>query len=322
VGLIAAPVWPVTIASRSRVSVVGPGIVHTDGSFGLVESARRPLVPRPLRGEALSGPPTLEDDLPEFDAPPVVEVVLGMQFRPLFGLRPIELAPLREQWRESYPLVQEQPPLPPAIEQVGSGLPTVQFVVGPAFQSRTWFLSDDQSSLIQLQHDRLTVNWRQTSDVPYPRYPSVRQAFEERARDLSRFVADRGTGEVTITQAEVTYINAVDTAPDQMGDLGRMLRHWDAPSPDLGKPEQGRCAAVFGVLGIGRPPVRLHVAVDPAQRPDGRPALFLTLTVRGAPAGPELADTLRFMDQAHTHVVRSFTVLTPDAMHDLWERRR
>lgn len=311
-----------TIPSRSRVSVVGPGIVLTDGLFDPVESARRPLGSRPLRGEALSGPPTLEDDLPEFDAPPVVEVVLGMQFRPLFGLRPIELAPLREQWRESHPLVQEQPPLPPAIEQVGSGLPTVQFVVGPALQSRTWFLSDDQSSLIQLQHDRLTVNWRQTSDVPYPSYPSVRQAFEERAQDLSRFVTDRGIGEVTVTQAEVTYINAVDTAPDQMGDLGRILRHWDAPSPDLGKPEQGRCATVFGVLGIGRPPVRLYVAVDPAQRPDGRPALFLTLTVRGAPAGPELADTLRFMDQAHAHVVRSFTVLTPDAMHDLWERHR
>ncbi len=107
-----------------------------------------------------------------------------------------------------------------------------------------------------------------------------------------------------------------------MGDLGRILRHWDSPSADLGQPEQGRCAAVFGVPDIGRPPVRLYVAVDPAQRPDGRPALFLTLTVRGAPAGPELANALRFMDQAHVHVVRSFTMLTPDAMHDLWERRR
>lgn len=270
----------------------------------------------------MTSAPRPGEDLAEFGAPPVVEVVLGVQFRPLFGLRPIELAPLREQWRESHPLVQEQPPLPPAAEQAGSGLPTVQFVVGPALQSRTWFLSDDQSSLIQLQHDRLTVNWRQTADVPYPRYPSVRQAFEERAEDVSRFVADRGIGELVVTQAEVTYINAVDTASDEMGDLGRVLRHWDSPPADLGKPEQGRYAAVFGVQDIGRPPVRLYVAVDPAQRPDGRPALFLTLTVRGAPSGPGLADALRFMDQAHAHLVRSFTTLTPDAMQDLWERRR
>jgi uncharacterized protein (TIGR04255 family) len=310
-----------TIPSRSKASRVGPGIVLSDGRDDPVEPGR-PLDSRPLRGAALSGPPPLDDDLPEFGAPPVVEVVLGVQFRPLFGLRPIELAPLREQWRESHPLVQEQPPLPPAIEQAGSGLPTVQFVVGPALQSRTWFLSDDQSSLVQLQHDRLTINWRQTSDVPYPRYPAVRQAFEERSADLSRFVADRRIGDLMVTQAEVTYINAVDTAADEMGDLGRILRHWDSPSADLGKPEQGRCAAVFGVPDIGRPPVRLYVAVDPAQRPDGRPALFLTLTVRGAPAGPELADALRFMDQAHAHVVRSFTVLTPDAMHALWERHR
>lgn len=270
----------------------------------------------------MTSTPTVDAELPEFDAPPVVEVVLGVQFRPLFGLRPIELAPLREQWRGSYPVVQEQPPLPPAIEQAGGGPPTVQFVVGPALPTRTWFVSDDQVSLVQLQHDRLTVNWRQTSDLPYPRYLSVRQVFEARAQDLSRFVADRGLGELAVTQVELTYINAVDTAPGEMGDLGRIMRHWDAPSTDLGQPEQARCAVVFAVPNIGQPPVRLYAAADPAQRPDGRPALFLTLTVRGAPAGPQLADALEFMDQAHAHVVRSFTLLTPDAMHALWERRR
>ena len=38
-------------------------------------------------------------DLPDFGAPPVVEVALGVQFRILPALRGLALAPLRERWR-------------------------------------------------------------------------------------------------------------------------------------------------------------------------------------------------------------------------------
>ena len=262
------------------------------------------------------------EELPELDAPPVVEVALGIQFRPLLGLRPIELGPLREAWRLIHPVVQEQPLLPPAIETPTSRARVAQFVVGPALNTRVWFLSDDLSSLVQLQHDRLTVNWRQVASSAYPRYPAVRAAFEERSADLARFVSEHGLGHLSVTQAEVTYINAIDATEDALGDLGRVLRHWNAPSTHLGQPEQARCTLVFPVPGVGQPPVRLYVAVDPAQRPDGTPSLFLTLTVRGAPAGGSLEEALRFMDQAHDHVVRSFAELAPDAMHAHWERRR
>lgn len=75
----------------------------------------------------------------------------------MFGLRPIELGGLRETWRAEYPLVQEQPPLPPQVEAPIAGPPQVQFVVGPALQTRVWFLNEEQTELVQLQPDRLTV---------------------------------------------------------------------------------------------------------------------------------------------------------------------
>ena len=104
---------------------------------------------------------------------------LGIQFRPLFGLRAVELAGLRERWRPSYPLVQELLPLPPTIEAAGPA--PVAFSLGPAFQSRLWFLDDRQAELVQLQHDRLTVNWRKsTEDTVYPRYAHLRQVFVDR----------------------------------------------------------------------------------------------------------------------------------------------
>lgn len=261
--------------------------------------------------------------LPDFGAPPVVEVALGAQFRPLFGLRPVELASLRERWRNRYPLVQEQPPLPPAFESP-SGVPQVQFVVGPALQTRLWFLDEDQAELVQLQHDRLTVNWRQTTEgTAYPHYPHVRRVFEERLADIQVFVQQAELGSIDFAQVEITYINAIEPDDGRQGRLEQVLRNWRAPvEHHLGEPEQARAALVFPIADLGRPPVRMYVAADPAERPDGRSVIFFTLTVRGAPADESVDATLRFLDQAHDHVVRSFAELTPEAMHKRWDRRQ
>ena len=266
---------------------------------------------------------TLSDaELPEFGAPPVVEVVLGVQFRPIFGLRPVELAGLRERWRSDYPLVQEQPPLPTQIESPRVRSPQVQVVVGPALQSRIWFLNEAQTELVQLQHDRLTVNWRQTrSNLAYPRYPHVRGCSADLETSGARH---RSTASGLLgRQAEVTYINAIELDDDQLGRLDRVLRNWRPPTSNhLGEPEQVRAALVFPIADTGRPPVRMYVTVDPAQRPDGRPVQFLTITVRGAPTEESLEGALQFMDDAHGHVVRSFAELTPEPMHAVWERQR
>lgn len=268
--------------------------------------------------------PTSDGELPAFEAPPVVEVALGIQFRPIFGLRPLELGALRERWRVDYPLVQEQPPLPPQVETAAAGHLQVQFVVGPALQTRVWFLNEPQTELVQLQHDRLTVNWRRAvPDAPYPHYPRVRDIFERRFKDLFAFASERMLGAIRVTQAEVTYINAIEAGRDQLGRLDRILRNWQPPtSHHLGEPEQARATLVFSVPDMGRPPVRMYVGVEPAQHADGRPVMFLTITVRGAPTDETLGGALGFMDQAHSHVVRGFASLTPESMHQVWERQR
>lgn len=264
------------------------------------------------------------EQLPEFGAPPVVEVVLSVQFQPLWRLRPIELAGLRDRWRADYPIVQEQPPLPPEIEGPVGGPAQFQFVVGPAFQTRLWFLNEGQTELLQIQHDRLSVNWRKaTGDSTYPRYRHVRNVFEHRFRDLEAFVADNQLGDIGITQAEVSYVNAVDADGDQLGRLDRLLRNWQPPTANhLGEPEQAQAALVLSVGDVGRPPVRMYVAVAVAQDLNGRRFQSLTLTVRGAPGEQTLTSALAFMDQAHSHVVLSFTELTPESAHKQWERRR
>jgi hypothetical protein len=151
----------------------------------------------------------------------------------------------------------------------------------------------------------------------------VREVFERRFADLQAFVGEGHLGDLVITQAEVTYINTIEPGEDHLGRLDRVLRNWQPPTSNhLGEPEQARAALVFPILDAARQPVRMYVAVDPAKRPDGHPVLFLTITVRGAPAGDDLDASLSFMDQARSHIVRSFAELTPTSMHAVWERRR
>jgi uncharacterized protein (TIGR04255 family) len=268
-------------------------------------------------------PPAGLAPLPDFEDPPVVEVALGVQFRPIPALRPVELAGLREQWRNEFPIVTDQPPVPPAIEQPTSGPSSVQLVFGPALQTRLWFLGADESMLIQVQHDRLTANWRKIGDSPYPRYPAVRQLFEDRFADLAAFLTDREIGNIDVTQVEVNYTNAIELGGDRLGHLDAVLRHWAPPEGHhLGVPEEARIALVFPVTDMGRPPVRMYVGVDPARQIGREPFAFLTLTVRGAPTAGDLGATLEFMDGAHVHVVNSFAELTPPEMHETWRRTR
>lgn len=257
---------------------------------------------------------------PDFALPPVVEMALGIQFRPLFAVRGITLAPLRERWRDEYPGIEEQPPLAPGIE--GGLAPGLGLAIGfgPAPSVRHWFVSDDGSNLIQVQNDRFIVNWRQgNSAAEYPRYDRMREVFERRVGEFAAFLEEQQMGTLDVVQAEANYINGLPVEPGEEGLLGRLLRSWGGtPGHHLGDPEQARIALSFAIPDVGHPPVRMHVAVEPAQRPDGTPVLFMSLTARGTPAGSSISETLKFLDEVHDHLTQSFIELTPETMHSTW----
>ncbi len=260
---------------------------------------------------------------PSFENPPVVEIALGVQFRPIFALRGITLGPLRERWRDRYPVVEEQPPLAPVLEgAVAPGL-GLALGFGPVPAARHWFLSSGGADLVQVQNDRLIVNWRKAdSSVTYPRYEHMRELFATRIGEFVEFLDDERLGALEIVQAEASYINAVSVEAGQQGQLGELLRVWGgAAGHHLGEPEQARLALVFALPDAGHPPARMHIAVEPAQRADGGSALFMSLTARGAPVGPSLDEALKFLDGVHDHLTRSFIELTPATMHTIWGLR-
>lgn len=268
--------------------------------------------------------PQGSDTLPNFERPPVTEVALGVEFTPL-PVHAIDLGSLWAGWRDEYPEVQEQPPLEPTRDEAQGPVPVISF--GPPPMNRHWFISRDRAQLLQVQQDRLIVNWRRISDGDvYPRYPSLRNTFRQRLEELDLFA--RTYGGLRITRAEVTYINDLSYGADP-GEEAHLASHlhdvvqlWGSvPTHHLGDPRQVRFAATFDIPDLADSGI-LHVGVDPTHRlQEGKVTSLLTLTVRGRPRGESPAEALTFLDEGRRHVVTSFTELTTQSMHERWGRR-
>jgi uncharacterized protein (TIGR04255 family) len=263
-------------------------------------------------------------DLPKFERPPVVEVALGVQFRPLFAMRGLALASLWDRWRQDYPRIEEQPALPSAVEGEPTLVPQLQLNFVSLPPTRQWFLNESGTHLVQLQPDRLMINWRAGNPASdYPRYRNIRELFVARFGDLAQFVAEQELGALEIVQAEVTYINAIETGSDGLGHIERVLKGWlGTTGQHLSAPEQARMTLVFPISDVGQPPVRLYAEVNPAQRLSGERVLFFTLTGRGNPGGKGLDEALTFFDQVRERLVWTFVELTTESMHEIWGRRR
>src|SRR5437763_373607 len=114
--------------------------------------------------------------LPEFECPPLDEVVIGVQFAPLAGFEAAHLGLFWSTIREQYPITESQVPLTPDLEQPEPRpVPRPENVkinfspIRPV--PRCWFLDQPKNNVIQLQRDRFHRNWRRSSgDEPYPRF--------------------------------------------------------------------------------------------------------------------------------------------------------
>jgi hypothetical protein len=57
--------------------------------------------------------------LPDFDAPPLIEVALSLQFQPIMRFGFVDLGPLSDQFRPHFERIEYHPPLAPMFETFG-----------------------------------------------------------------------------------------------------------------------------------------------------------------------------------------------------------
>ena len=88
---------------------------------------------------------------------------------------------------------------------------------------------------LQLQQDRLVVNWRRLpSDIPYPHYESIREFLVEAWNRLTAVVHDLGRTVPEPSICEVQYVNHLDKHSGwrSVGDTPAVIAPWDGSMSD------------------------------------------------------------------------------------------
>lgn len=257
--------------------------------------------------------PVLRLPLPpmvSFVRPPVAEVSVGVVFSPRPDLLIAHIGDFWSLIRDRYPRTEH------AQLVLGEGEAPVQDRFGN-WLPRVWFLGEDNSMVVQVQQDRLYVNWRATDkESPYPRFPAVKNEFDRVwLLFVDRVAALTGAQPVPV-RVELSYTNFIlggDTVRST-ADLSRVLKdfRWAEDHKFL-SPPSGIALNMTFPLRSGAGTLRVRTAT--AERANDRArGLHLELQVVAAPIAGQSIDEL--IEEGHQTIVHAFEDLTTSEMQD------
>jgi uncharacterized protein (TIGR04255 family) len=265
--------------------------------------------------------------LPDYENPPVIEVVLSAQFSPLEGFQAPHLGLFWQRIRDQYPKAETAAPLAHVIEksELTALSETMQVdVLSMPPLPRVLFVDSSNNWLVQFQSDHLVQNWRRTSpEEPYPHFPALMERFSHAWKTLHEFCEAERIAPPHVNQLEVTYINHIPVAEgwNHPKDLGQVFVDfgWNAHARFLPEPE-----AVAWKMAFVLPEKqgRLHISVRQAvRRDDNRPVLLCELTARGMPSD-RTDDAIRtWLLLGREWIVRGFAdVMSREIQEQLWKR--
>lgn len=267
--------------------------------------------------------------LPDYEYPPLTEVVCGTQFKPLHSFLAAHVGRLWSRFEKEFPNVQEVSPISPIIERFEEF--TEPFEMGIKITDkpplpRTWFINQTGSLLIQTQQDRFLLNWRKMRpDDEYPRYEKVIASFWKHIKTFEDFVEEGDFGPLEFNQYELSYINLISEpenggmSPHEVGSAFRDIK-WDLGTRDLPHPESINATYSFA---FPEERIRLHSKIRTAIRAKEKtPVIRLEITARGMPDNKSQDERMLWFDKAHERIVCAFADLTQvDIQKNYWKRK-
>ena len=252
---------------------------------------------------------------------------MGVQFEPLLQMRQGHLGLFWAEIRDEYPKTRDLQALDPATDALDADEPTFTLRLSdvPPLH-RAWFVSVDETLLVQVQSDRLIHNWRQVRGEPYPRFETLYGTFAQRFAQFEAVLGRTGVPRPVPQQVEVTYINWIGTQsladfllPAQAHQLGLQ--------ETIGEPDEQGMTLRFPVAEGGQMLGKLSVQANSAvRRLGGGPpesGFLMSLTFRaGLPPSFEGSAVEDSMYRGRNAIVRVFTALTAPHWHDAWERTK
>jgi uncharacterized protein (TIGR04255 family) len=267
-----------------------------------------------------------DTNLPEYELPPVNEVVIGVQFDPITKFTAVHPGLFWQEIRNAYPKTSVQPPIGSAFEYFGDEKPKT--IKGELSRvpplPRCWFLDESENQLIQLQADRFIHNWKKvTGEEEYPHYESVQAEFVKLWKLFLEFTKKEELGSVTINQWELTYVNYISKGNEwtSMDDLQSIFSYWTGRPPKsyLPTPEN---VGVDVTYAFPKNFGRLHISFTPAfKKSDKTPIIRYNLTARGRLEQSDISSILASFDLGHEWIVNGFTDFTTSKAHEIWKRK-
>ncbi len=261
--------------------------------------------------------------LPEYETPPVNEVVLGLQFAPAPGFSSAAHDGVFRLFHEEFPKLEEHPPLEPRYETFGGSNPQPSFqfnIGGRPIGSRLWFVSKDATHLLQFQRDRFLTNWRRRPVAPeYPRFDGIAEAFRANVEKLDGYLKTEFNHSLAIDQTEVSYMNLIPL--DAPTEVGQWLHALNLDTLDI-ESFQASFAEIISDHD-GQAMGRLSYEIQHGIVQDGKKhALQLTLSARGRPATQSVDAAFEFMTTCRNKIVARFDQITTERAHSNWKRVR
>ena len=270
-----------------------------------------------------------DKSLPRFDAPPVVEMVLGVEFADLSGWSIPHYGLFWGRIRSDYLHCTVKEPLLSQLETfAGPGKVEVNFnlPMGAPLPIRCWYSDQNANWLIQIQPDRFIQNWRKTpEEKAYSYYSQVRQRFEKEFQRFKDFVSVEKLGELEIRQCEITYVNHIE--PAEGGNAFSLFRDvvpfWSDSGSREFLPEMPEVTVFRTSYVIPENRGRLHLAIQPVFRhADAKDLIQMTVTAKVKTFSSDINDVLAAFDLGHDWAVQGFTDYTSEKMHQIWHRRQ
>lgn len=264
--------------------------------------------------------------LPQYEEPPVNEVVFSLLFKPIENLQTPHIGLLWSRYQPEYPYCDEFAPLLPAIEFFENESVTthIELTDVPPLP-RAWFINSSENGVIQIQRDRFILNWRKVQpEDEYPRYSNIIKLFRPHLSKFEYFLKDLELGIIEPLQYEITYVNHIPKGNGwtMLSDLGKIF-------PDFAwQTNENRflpnCSSLNWRTTFDLPNQvgRLHVVIRSALREDNHPIVSFELTVRGIEDSGSLEAMWNWFDTAHEWIVLGFADLTSEEVQkNIWKRR-
>lgn len=253
-----------------------------------------------------------------FKSPPIAEVAISVQHERSTEYYDLYANYAYEKLRDRYPAIEERDTVPPVFEtfsgerKVYGGGSIKLGLTNQVINNRYFFVTEDESEIVQYQADRIGFNWRRR-EGEYPGFETVFGEFKRIAGVIGKLHEERKWGKLRPTQCEITYVNRI-----AVSDIRENLPINFFSGTSLESLESFRTGAISIVKHNGEAIGRMYVDTNIVSANEG-PQIVLQLVFRGPPGNDDLEACFKRIEMGHETIIKTFERITTEDAKATWK---